>query len=467
MQLDLLFLPLLGGYLFFTCFRGTGFRAAHYPAERLLFPCAAFGLVALFLGRMLQLFAGKFDPCPDFAETESCAGPAGIAAADAALAAQDQWLELLVGKLIPILLFLVAICALLTSLEWLVRAFAKKNDPDSRGDGVLSDMDLHAVGEQFRAVIAGSSNPSLKVSMKRKLSLGINAAILVAGSLALFVYLTYGIGSPKLVWTAMSSWGWCVLLLAVGSWALGGACGWPYLSLCVRLSTVAVIVMFMLAAIAALAPTMEEQWALLLGKDLAPLATASAGTVAAMLACAIGFIAALLANRIVAPRAAAAMVHRANKTTHLERLAFEAQVGRKPIQIDLDDSKVYVGFVIDSPTHADIQSGHLALLPLLSGYREQNSRQLEITYHYADPYKKIRASELSHAAKDARLAEFVKVIPLRRITTACQFQLEFFLKTQLRKAADLGIEAPAPAATPANTVASANVAKQKKKKVPK
>jgi hypothetical protein len=86
-KFDLLFLPLLGGYLFFSRFHGTRYQASAFPAQRLLFPCAALGIIFYLAARFLAKFEAEWMP------------------------RREILLAQLVGDLLPAVL---AVCALFT-----------------------------------------------------------------------------------------------------------------------------------------------------------------------------------------------------------------------------------------------------------------------------------------------------------------------------------------------------------------
>jgi hypothetical protein len=88
-KFDLLFLPLLGGYLFFSRFHGTRYQASAFPAQRLLFPCAALGIIFYLAARFLAKLEAEWAP------------------------RREVLLSQVVGELLPAVL---AVCALFTVL---------------------------------------------------------------------------------------------------------------------------------------------------------------------------------------------------------------------------------------------------------------------------------------------------------------------------------------------------------------
>lgn len=57
MELNILLLPLLGGYAFYLKFNGTAYHAARCSSQRLIFSSAIFGLVLLLIARLIFVLA--------------------------------------------------------------------------------------------------------------------------------------------------------------------------------------------------------------------------------------------------------------------------------------------------------------------------------------------------------------------------------------------------------------------------
>lgn len=88
------------------------------------------------------------------------------------------------------------------------------------------------------------------------------------------------------------------------------------------------------------------------------------------------------------------------------------------LEITTKSGKSYVGF----PQSSDLSSGdsfEVALIPVLSGYRQAETRKLEFTTDYWEAYFESakEGSSLSHLSPD----EFLLVIPRREIISARQF----------------------------------------------
>jgi hypothetical protein len=71
LQLNILFLPLLGGYIFYTRWRLTAFFAARCSGQRLIFHAAAVGLALLIAARAVVVIGDMLVPYQHLAVTEA------------------------------------------------------------------------------------------------------------------------------------------------------------------------------------------------------------------------------------------------------------------------------------------------------------------------------------------------------------------------------------------------------------
>ncbi len=66
---------------------------------------------------------------------------------------------------------------------------------------------------------------------------------------------------------------------------------------------------------------------------------------------------------------------------HFLKLVNAAAENEQTVSITLDNRKVYIGFILDAPNLSSSDS-HLAVLPLLSGYRDSDTLELRFTTNY-------------------------------------------------------------------------------------
>ena len=94
----------------------------------------------------------------------------------------------------------------------------------------------------------------------------------------------------------------------------------------------------------------------------------------------------------------------------LLRLLDGAVRQEKPVSITLDNRKVYIGYVVNAP-NLDPKDAYVALLPILSGYRDASTMQLKFTTDYSRVYESSKANP----------ADFFVTMPLAVIRMANLF----------------------------------------------
>ena len=93
------------------------------------------------------------------------------------------------------------------------------------------------------------------------------------------------------------------------------------------------------------------------------------------------------------------------------------------VELTLSNNKCYVGYVVGSQASRQRESD-IALVPLLSGYRDKNTRELFFTTNYTDVI-----SEFTNRESDKRkYDDFRIVVRMSEITSARFFDLEVYKK---------------------------------------
>ena len=95
------------------------------------------------------------------------------------------------------------------------------------------------------------------------------------------------------------------------------------------------------------------------------------------------------------------------------QLVYNAIEKRQPVLVTLDNRKVYVGYVIDSPD-LEQDNVHMGLVPLLSGYRDAQTLRTHFSVDYLSVFE---SPGVDHN-------DFTVVIPLDRVSSAHLFDLE-------------------------------------------
>jgi len=122
----------------------------------------------------------------------------------------------------------------------------------------------------------------------------------------------------------------------------------------------------------------------------------------------------------------------------LERLFLDATDRDQMVILDLDSGKVYVGLIQWTPPTPGSEDSFIRILPILSGYRKDDTHEVEFTTTYASVIQKtvhreedgyegprIRDMELPQK-KRLKLDDFVKVIPSSQVVSAGKFDHEAY-----------------------------------------
>ena len=110
----------------------------------------------------------------------------------------------------------------------------------------------------------------------------------------------------------------------------------------------------------------------------------------------------------------------------LEAFLLDAADLETPIAITMDDQKVYVGYLIESfdPT---VGRKCILLLPLMSGYRDQETHKVNFTTFYTELYSDDRATNqtepLPAPLEHLTIEDFITVIPADRIASYRRFDV--------------------------------------------
>jgi hypothetical protein len=104
--------------------------------------------------------------------------------------------------------------------------------------------------------------------------------------------------------------------------------------------------------------------------------------------------------------------------TETEKLLVRAMEDQDLILVTLDSRKVYVGWTIYSP-EPRIEGKDFRLLPVMSGYRDEQGLFVEFTTQYATAYERVEAGEVEGLQVD----DFETMIPLESVISVGLFSL--------------------------------------------
>ncbi|GFE84978.1 hypothetical protein GCM10011487_69780 [Steroidobacter agaridevorans] len=264
------------------------------------------------------------------------------------------------------------------------------------------------------------------------------------------------------------------LLLDVGTWAppLTVAASWacatiglthqlsmPLHRTALRSSLVAITIGVILIFILCHLHDIHELWAALSDFRVSPVdagnesrSEASIGDTnmgTAFLACLIGATLWLPLNMIIPPQDALSWLHRSEQTNELDAFLYSAAAKQLLVLLSLADGKFYVGYIQQLSKNPTAQSSWVRILPVVSGYRTDVSKELNFTTFYQDVYEDL--SKKSDFNEESLLS-FTKILPIANITSANPFDPNIYMlfaretldhqATDDEKSADNGEPAP-------------------------
>ncbi len=340
LNLNILFLPLLGGYLLYCTFHGTQYIAGRRPKGVLIFWCAVFGLILLAVARLLTMLA----------ELSIDGGiPIGDEVVDFAL---------------PPLLNLVLV-------------------------GLL----LHAVTAKV------SNKRLLSGPLLPKSIIGSVAALFVVLLLALLVPVSNSLANEvggtgrlmRLIWLLAA------ILLLVASFRWARAVSLPFAVIVLR----AALVLTGFTAVVGVAfqhiAGVKQCWlyfAQPMGHEVEPEAIGMA-----LLACALGPFLAVGMNFLY-PRSVAASRHfESDWINGLEDLIYTAAKKGSMLMLTLTDRKVYIGHVEWVPPHPEAKDAFIQIVPYFSGYRSSKTHELRLVTFYSSLYTTLARPQIERFRK--------------------------------------------------------------------
>jgi hypothetical protein len=105
----------------------------------------------------------------------------------------------------------------------------------------------------------------------------------------------------------------------------------------------------------------------------------------------------------------------------MHRLLYRALDEERQVAITLDNKKVYIGYVYSAPK-LEAHDAYMALIPLLSGYREAATLELKLTQDYLSVFE---------GDGNIKKEDFVVVLPLGQIRMASFFEQAAYTKFEI------------------------------------
>lgn len=145
---------------------------------------------------------------------------------------------------------------------------------------------------------------------------------------------------------------------------------------------------------------------------------------AAILSVALGVVVPLALNRVFNQEDAERRAVREYGGL-MERLIEEAIDERKLIEVSLRNRKSYVGFALANKV-ASWPESHVSLLPVSSGYRDQETQELVLTTHYGRAIQDhIDEQETPREAVRDFVRQFRVVFPMSEVVSVRFFDPKF------------------------------------------
>jgi hypothetical protein len=378
-SINLLLLPLLGGYWFLYKFVGTHYRAERLTPQRLIFHAGLFALFLVAVARSL------------------------IYTADSQWQPEDFWVELLMFGVTPAFIGLVFLALIVTA----VRDY-------SLGP---SDEASRRVDSPPLPSIEGDISPMFELA---RTSIGVVIAVILS-VVAWFISSAiqnvvpmapelYGIGI------------FIVLLITTRSYHefINRYLAFPFNSIALRIGLFGVIASMGFTVLLFRSPWIYSLWDHIVHVK---------GSGIPVVACLLGLIMWWPLNLLYPYQAANSRLHETNGTTALDRLLYQASLAQHLLSISMKDGKVYIGYIQELPPNPEDRNSYFEILPVHSGYRDKDSREMKLTTFYESAYERLVQSN----ADPEKWLVFLKVLKIEDIVSAGRFDPEAYVQFQGEK----------------------------------
>jgi hypothetical protein len=374
---SLVFLPILGGYLFFTHFNGTRYRASSFPAQRLIFPAAAYGLVFLAIARAIELLCLQVTAHP------------------------EPWNRLAFRGILPGTAWLAGLTAIIA-----VKLFF----------GNTRDIDPTLVDvEQLK-------------SARRQVV--VRASGLLASAIVVFEVCARSQHIAELnLFATCFFHGLLVGIVVIGlALFIANRTDWPILGLLLRLATAFLLIAVLFALAVKTATDADSIWRFFTDEDhVQALKGSGIPTLSLVVAC----LACFVCNIALPQLAAAAHQNGSDRSNSLKQLFYRSLVEKKLLEVSLSSGKSYIGWIVSQPPTLESADGYFVILPAMSGYRNKDTKKLEITTRYEQTIRSTsdEAERLGRPAPS--FEDFQKVLPISGVNSAGLFDPEAYDQFQI------------------------------------
>jgi hypothetical protein len=334
MQLNVLLLPVLGGFLFLSIFHRSAYFLARQNVATLTFWLAVTGLALLAIARAAVMMCQY-----------ATSGPQAVA------------IPLICILVVP-LLGLMAISLVSFGLT---------------GLGNISTLSTWIRQWSWRAPV-GLVLLATSVSELRRLF--IDVPPIFPRFLGISIHYVWGINLCLLfafcVW-----WAKRVRMLPV--------------AIMLRASLVGLLYVAILVAVAFHPFRTRDLWLGFSAPTAKDIASEELGTT--LLATVLGPMFAWTLNLLYPRAAVQSHLFAKRAASSLDRLFYRATQRGKMVMLTLDDGKVYCGYIDWIPGNPNAADAFLEVQPIFSGYRESEGKRVRLPVSYASFYKKLPSSE--------------------------------------------------------------------------
>ncbi|HIF6163783.1 TPA: hypothetical protein ACX3IN_004824 [Vibrio parahaemolyticus] len=136
------------------------------------------------------------------------------------------------------------------------------------------------------------------------------------------------------------------------------------------------------------------------------------------------------------------LIERISKFSHFDSMMLESQVNSKPMLITISSKKVYVGLCLGDDL-VDGRGDSVAIIPLMSGYRDSITQDISFTTNYYMQYQNLgldsqpRSHPIGDSQRTLALNDFRVVISRDEIQCMSFFDIEMYAQWEDINADDI------------------------------
>jgi hypothetical protein len=373
--INLLVLPILGGYWFQYKFVGTHYRAERLPPQRLVFHAAMFAILLFGAARLLVDLANS------------------------------HWQRN--GVVVELLMFIAIPAFIVLVLASLVMISVMTYIPSSQRSNSSSDVSS-SLNTSANSLLASGTNLA-------RTAIGVFIVVFLLWLSAYIIPAMHAAASTPAELLLVAFFLVLLAATALHHEFINRYIEFPFFSIALRIGLFGVMGSLALAWFLFDYSFIHKSWAQLVHVR---------GSGIPMLAFALGLVSWWPLNLLYPYQAANTRLHAANKTTALDRLLYQASLAQHLLSISMKDGKVYIGYIQELPPNPEDRNSYFEILPVHSGYRDKDTREMKLTTFYENAYERLVES----GADEEDWIVFLKVLKIDDILSAGRFDPEVYVK---------------------------------------